>query len=89
MPQIDRQLRQQVLHIGPLAIPGRQPMNGEGVTQVVQARLVACAVIASDAGVLTKASEVALYRVLAHSGAIAHGEEVARLLTSGSGRGTA
>jgi hypothetical protein len=43
--------------------------------------LAACAVIASNAGVQTKVTKVALYRVVARSGAVAHGEEAAWLLT--------
>ena len=33
--------RQQALHVRSFAVPGGQPMNGEGVSQIMQARLVA------------------------------------------------
>src|SRR5262249_26607937 len=63
MPQVDRQLGQQLLHIDPLPIPGRQPVDGEGVAQVVQPRLVARAG-PPDAGLLTHTQEAFVDGVL-------------------------
>ena len=74
MPQVDRQLGQQLLHIGPLPIPGRQPMDGEGVAQVVQPRLVASAG-PPDAGLLTHTQEAFVDGVLIQPRARAHREE--------------
>src|SRR5271169_6482752 len=38
MAEICRERRQQTLHVCALAVPGRQPMHGCGVTQRMQAR---------------------------------------------------
>jgi len=38
--EVDRQLGEKLLHVRPLPIPGRQPMDRERVTNVVQSRLV-------------------------------------------------
>jgi len=40
MPKISRQLRQQLLDVCAGAIPGDHPMNGCGVSNIVDARLV-------------------------------------------------
>jgi hypothetical protein len=39
VPEISRQLGQQALHISSLAIPANQPMNCEGVSQVMKSGL--------------------------------------------------
>ena len=44
MPQVDREVVKEPLHVRPLLIPPDQAMDGEGMTQVVQPRLVASAV---------------------------------------------
>jgi hypothetical protein len=45
MAEVSCQLWQQALHVCPLAIPGDQTMNGEGVTQVVKSRLVTTSIL--------------------------------------------
>src|SRR5438128_10950723 len=45
------------LHVGPLAIPLGQPMDRKGVTQVVQSRLMARSVCASNTNVLSQSLE--------------------------------
>jgi hypothetical protein len=40
MPKIGRQLRQQLLDVCAGAIPGDHPMNGCGVSNIVDARLL-------------------------------------------------
>ena len=42
MPKIGRQLRQQLLDVCAGAIPSDHPMNGCGVSNIVDARLVSC-----------------------------------------------
>ena len=39
--EIGRQLRQKALHIGTVAVPGDEPVNGEAVPEVMQAWLMA------------------------------------------------
>jgi hypothetical protein len=66
-PQVDESFRQQVLHISPLAISGCQPMHGEVLAQVVEARPVACAVVTPNNSVLAEATKSVFYRSLDHA----------------------
>ena len=49
MPKVGSQLRQQTLHIGTVAIPCDHPVNGCGVTKIVQPRWIAGSFIALNA----------------------------------------
>ena len=40
MAEIGRQLRQEALHIGAVAVPGDEPVNGKAVPKVMQAWLM-------------------------------------------------
>src|SRR3990172_10321795 len=59
--QIDRQLVQEPLHVGTLLIPGGETVNGEGVAQVVNPRLLAC-VSPTNACAIAQNSEGLLQR---------------------------
>jgi hypothetical protein len=47
VPKINREVIDQPLYIGPLAVPFRQPMDGKGMPKPVESRLLARAVGAS------------------------------------------
>src|SRR5215831_16925398 len=55
MAQVDRELGEQLLDVGPLPVPGRQTMDGKAVTQVVQSRLIPRAVRPPEASRLAQA----------------------------------
>jgi hypothetical protein len=55
--EIDRQVMQESLYVGTLLIPGGETVNGEGVPQVVNPRLLAC-VSPTDACAITQKSEL-------------------------------
>jgi len=55
--QVGGQERQECLHVGALAVPSDEPMDGHGVTKVVQTRLPAGFGGALDAGVSPQANE--------------------------------
>jgi hypothetical protein len=54
------------LDVGPLPVPRSQPMDGEAVAQVMQARLTASGVRPTDSGVLPQALEGFLDCMLLH-----------------------
>ena len=57
MPEICRESGKQPLYIGILSIPFGQPMNGEGVPQVVNSWLVCRYLVTNHTGKLTQANE--------------------------------
>src|SRR5690242_14198722 len=57
MPQVGGQLRQQFLDVSALLIPRYKSMNGEGVAQIVQSRLIASAIDPFDIRILTQVFE--------------------------------
>ena len=57
MPKVNGEVVKQPLHVRPLPIPRRQAVDREGVTQVVQPRLVAGAVRAPHAGMFPEPLE--------------------------------
>src|SRR5260370_37487712 len=55
--KISCQLRQQALHVGPLAVPGNQAMNCKRMAKVMKAWLEAPSIVALHAGKATKSAE--------------------------------
>ena len=55
--EVSCQLWQQALHVCALAIPGDQPMNSEGMPQVMKSRLVTTSILAQHACANTQAAE--------------------------------
>jgi len=49
--QVRREFREQELNIGALAIPGHEPVHGEGVPEIVQTWLEVSGVLAAHAEV--------------------------------------
>jgi hypothetical protein len=74
MAEISCQLGQQALHVCPLAVPGNQAMNREGMPQVVKSRLIAASILAYDACADSQTAEDILSRVARDEGCPA-GEE--------------
>src|SRR5579884_518024 len=56
VPQINRKMWKQLLHVGPLPIPGREAVNSEGVTEVMQSRLITRTIATADPGPLAQVS---------------------------------
>jgi hypothetical protein len=48
MPKVGRQTRQQVLKVGARSIPSDEPVDGRGVSQVVEPRLITGTTVAGD-----------------------------------------
>ena len=61
MPQVYGEVIHQPLHVRPLAIPLGQPMDREGMPEIVKPRLVATAVRAPDAGMFPQSLEGILH----------------------------
>jgi len=57
MPKIGRQLRQQPLDVCAGAIPGDHPMNGCGVSNIVDARLISRVSLSPNLGELSNAAK--------------------------------
>ena len=55
--QVGRQLGKQIIQVGTRAIPGRNPMDGSRMPEIMQARLIASASLPPDAGNRTQAPE--------------------------------
>src|SRR5438093_3087764 len=53
-----RYIWQERVHVGALAIPGREPMDGKAMPQIMEPGLVTRAVTAAHPGILTQTSEV-------------------------------
>ena len=70
MSEIGRQHREQGLNVAPLPVPARQPLDCEGVPQVVDSRPVARLVVPPDARDLAKAVEDREHVPVAHRGAM-------------------
>src|ERR1019366_7327378 len=68
------QMRQQLLHIFPLAMPDREPLHGKGMTKGMQRRS-ALARDSYDAGALQKPGEYQMLRVIVETTAIAVDKE--------------
>src|SRR5271163_2548081 len=68
MAQVDGQMLEESLDVGALPIPGRQAVNGESMTQVVQPRLFMGPIGPADSGAVAEDSEVVLERVRFHPG---------------------
>ena len=51
--QVGRQLGQQVVQVGPYAIPGGNSMDSRRMPEIVQARLIASSAVPLDAGYCT------------------------------------
>src|SRR5215813_13003186 len=57
MAEVGCQLRQQVLHVCSLTIPGDQAMDCEGMPQIMKSRLVTTSIMALHAGAGTQSAE--------------------------------
>ena len=66
MAEIGRERRQQPLHISALAVPRRQPVNGRGVAERVQARCAPTVILAIDSSGLEQLLECIVDIVLPH-----------------------
>jgi len=60
--EINGQQRKQLLHVCALLIPRRQPVDGKGVPQVMDARLVTRSIGAPDACLLAEEPVIVLER---------------------------
>ena len=63
VPEVNGEVVHQPLHVRPLPIPLRQPVDRERVPKVVQPRLVAGAVGTAHLGVFPESLECILQRV--------------------------
>ena len=57
MPKVNGEVMYKPLHVGPLAIPLRQPMDRKAVPKIVQSRLMARPVGASNTNMLSQSLE--------------------------------
>src|SRR5216684_2340786 len=60
MPQINRQVRQQALHVSALPVPSYETVNSKGMPQIMDPRLVGCAVNSMDPDMHSDPAEVSL-----------------------------
>jgi len=60
MAQINRQVRQPALHLSALSIPGDETVDGKGMAQVMNPRLIASAVNSTDVRSLSDPGEIRL-----------------------------
>src|SRR5438094_6408908 len=60
MSQINGQMRQQSLHLSALSVPCDETVNRESMAQIMNPRLVASAISAMDANMLSDPTEVSL-----------------------------
>jgi len=66
MAQIGGERRQESLYIGALAVPLRESVNGKGVPQIVDARLVATGILSADAGELAQPPETLSHHLISN-----------------------
>ena len=75
MAEVGRELRQEPLHVGPLTIPGSQPIDGEGMPERMEARRLDHRVCVDNLGVAKQALERARNGLPGQPSSIHGGEE--------------